>query len=436
LRSAAINPPSEFVATMIGDRAAPVRAPRKICLLTQYFPPEMGAPQARLSELGERLIDLGWQVEALTALPNYPTGKVFDGYDPKKSVVEQVGRIRTVRVPLYTAKTGFTKRVRSYLSFAAAASRFGTRLCAKPDLLFVESPPLFIGYAARYLSWRWKCPFVFNVSDLWPESAIRMGIVKPGFATRMAERLEHKLYRKAAGVTGQSDEIIKAVRQVVPSARTEVITNGVDPQRFGRDKADQAARDLLGREPGPIFIFAGLLGLAQGLDQILDLAKSLPKEAPGRFVLVGEGPAREHLVERIEREQIRRVRIVPPQPRERVPALLAGADVALISLGMSIPGAVPSKIYEAMAASLPILLIAVGEPAQRVRDAECGLTVPPGDLAAARDAYCRLAADSELCARLGAAGRRAAETRYHRDEIAKRLDCFLRETLTAAEGAR
>jgi glycosyltransferase involved in cell wall biosynthesis len=402
---------------------------RRLCILTQYFPPEMGAPQARLSELGERLLDLGWEVEALTALPNYPTGRVFDGYDVRRPVVEQIGRIRTVRVPLYTAKTGFSKRLRSYLSFAASASRFGPRLCRRPDLLFVESPPLFIGYAARYLSWRWKCPFVFNVSDLWLDSAIRMGIVKPGLAATMAGRLEHKLYRKAAGVTGQSLEIIDAVRQVVSKVRAEVITNGVEPARFGPDKADDSARELLGRESGPIFIFAGLLGLPQGLDQILDLAASLPDDIPGRFVLVGEGPAREHLVERIAREKIARVRIIPVQPRERIPALLASSDVALITLGMSIPGSVPSKIYEAMATSLPILLIADGESARRVSDAECGIAVSPGDKNAAGEALRKLAADGELRKRLGSAGRRAAETTYHRNEIAKRLDRFLSSLL-------
>jgi glycosyltransferase involved in cell wall biosynthesis len=330
-----------------------------------------------------------------------------------------------VRVPLYTAKTGFTKRLRSYLSFAASASRHGPRLCRRPDLLFVESPPLFIGYAARYLSWRWKCPFVFNVSDLWPESAIRMGIVKPGMATRMAERLERKLYRKAAAVTGQSAEIIAAVRRIVPGVTAEVITNGVDPRRFGRELADEAARDLLCRDPGPIFIFAGLLGLAQGLDQILDLAKSLDDKTAGRFVLVGEGPAREHLRNRIERERISRVRIISAQSRERIPALLAAADAAVITLGMSIPGAVPSKIYEAMATSLPILLVADGEPARRVREASCGLAVPPGDSAGLRAAFMELAQNGALREQMGIAGRLAAETVYNRDRIAERLDQFL-----------
>ncbi len=418
-----------MTATVEQTRAQAAEPSPRLCILTQYFPPEMGAPQARLSELGERLIDRGWTVEALTALPNYPTGQVFDGYDRRRAAVEQIGRIRTVRVPLYTAKTGFTKRLRSYFSFAASASRRGRRMCRRPDLLWVESPPLFIGYAARYLSWRWRCPFVFNVSDLWPESAIRMGIVKPGLATRMAERLEKKIYRKASAVTGQSAEIIDSIRGRVPGVLTEVITNGVDPNRFGPAMADDDSRALLGPEPGPVFVFAGLLGLAQGLDQILNLAAALPGDVPGRFVLVGEGPAREHLQARVDREKLARVRIVPPQKRERIPAILAAADAAVISLGMAIPGAVPSKIYEAMASGLPILLVAEGEAARRVEHADCGMTVAPGDATGLAEAFRRLASDVELRRQFGASGRRAAETTYNRDQIAGRLDDFFRKLL-------
>jgi glycosyltransferase involved in cell wall biosynthesis len=408
----------------------------KLCILTQYFPPEMGAPQARLSELGERLIDCGWDVEALTALPNYPTGRVFEGYDPMVPVVESVGRIRTVRVPLYTSKGGFVRRVRSYFSFVRSAKKHGPRLAARPDLLWVESPPLFIGYAAMNLARRWRCPYVFNVSDLWPESAIRMGVVRPGLLTALASRLERKLYCRAAGVTGQSQEIIEGVLRSAPGTKTEVITNGVEPSRFGKQHATPEARALIGagEDPesvnGPIFIFAGLLGLAQGLDQLLDFVKHSTCPSPPRFVLVGEGPRREHLEARIREEGIRRVRLLPPQPREKIPALLAAADAAVISLGMSIPGAVPSKIYEAMASELPILLIADGEAARRVTDAECGLVVAPNDASGLAAAACRLAGDAELRRRLGAAGRRAAETDYDRRRIAERLDRFLRERLS------
>jgi colanic acid biosynthesis glycosyl transferase WcaI len=401
----------------------------KILILTQYFPPEMGAPQARLSELGERLIDLGWEVAALTALPNYPAGRVYPGYPRRRPAIESVGRIRTVRVPLLPSQKGFLKRLACYFSFAASAAWHGPRLCARPDVLFVESPPLFIGFAARRLARRWRCPYVLNVSDLWPQSAIEMGVVKPGLATRLAERLELSLYRNAAGVTGQSEEIVESVAARSPGTPVEVITNGVDPARFGPGVVDDAARALIGSEPGPVFLYAGLLGLAQGLDQILDVAASLPPGIPGRCVLVGEGPVREALQARIDREKISRVRLVPAQPRERIPALLAAADVAVATLGMRLQGAVPSKIYEAMAGARPLLLIAEGEAARRVERAECGLTVRPGDLDGAREAWIRLATDPDLRSRLGAAGRRAAETTYDRSRIAERLDRFLKKVI-------
>jgi colanic acid biosynthesis glycosyl transferase WcaI len=392
----------------------------------------MGAPQARLSELGERLIDLGWEVEALTALPNYPTGRIYPGYPRRQPVVESVGRIRTVRVPLLPSQRGFVRRLVCYFSFAASAAWHGSRLCARPDVLFVESPPLFIGFAARRLARQWRCPYVLNVSDLWPQSAIEMGVVKPGLATRLAERLELSLYRNAAGVTGQSEEIVESVAARSPGTAVEVITNGVDPARFGpgiSEEEDDAARAVIGFEPGPVFLYAGLIGLAQGLDQILDVAASLAPEIPGRCVMVGEGPVREALQMLIDREGIDRVRLAPAQPRERIPALLAAADVAVATLGMRLPGAVPSKIYEAMAAARPLLLIAEGEAARRVEKAECGLTVRPGDLDGAREAWIRLATDPDLRARLGAAGRRAAETTYNRGRIAERLDRFLKKVI-------
>ncbi|MBI2478843.1 MAG: glycosyltransferase family 4 protein [Planctomycetia bacterium] len=409
-------------------RVTSSRRPR-LCLLTQYFPPEMGAPQARLSELAERLVDLEWDIEVLTALPNYPTGAVFDGYDRQRPCKERVGRLQTIRVPLYTAKTGFTKRLRCYFSFVQSAKRHGIKLCQRPDLLFVESPPLFIGYAARYLARRWRCPYVLNVSDLWPASAVRMGVVRPGVATRLAERLELRMYREAVGVTGQSQEIIDSIQKRCVSTSVAVITNGVDVNRFGPQFADPAARALIGNEPGPVFIFAGLLGLAQGLDQLLDLAKSLPDDVPGRFVLVGDGPVREYLERRIAAESLHRVRLLPAKPRERIPALLACADVAIITLGYTIPGAVPSKIYEAMASALPILLVAPGEAARRVERAGAGLCVSPNATDELRAAFHQLATNTELRSRCGEAGRKAAHTEYNRDVIAGRLDQFLRGML-------
>lgn len=402
----------------------------RLCILSQFYVPEMGAPQVRLSELAERLIDRGWSVEVLTALPNYPTGRVFPEYSPTRAVTEQIGRVRTVRVPMWPSKGRMATRLVSYASFIGSAAAWGARLISKPDLLWVESPPLFIAYAAWALSAQLGCPYVFNVSDLWPESAVRMGMVaEDGLATRLTRQLEAQAYRRAAGVTGQSDEILAGVARAAPGTRTCLVTNGVDPGRFGAPQADPEARALLGDEPGPVFVYAGLFGFAQGLDQILDAAARLPASAPGRFVLIGEGPVRADLQARIAREGLSRVRVVGPQPRGRIPAILAAADAAIITLGMSIPGAVPSKIYEAMASALPIVLVADGEPARRVLDAEAGLVVPPGDVDGLVRAVQAIGGDAGQRAQMGAAGRRAAETTYHRDRIADGLDTFLRSAL-------
>lgn len=403
----------------------------KLCILTQYYAPELGAPQTRLSELAERLVDQGWSVEVLTALPNYPTGKIFDGYDPRQPMTETIGRVRVVRVPLYVVKGGFSKRIRSYFSFIRGARKHGPKLCSQPDLLFVESPPLFIAYAAWSLSRRWHCPYVANISDLWPESAVRMGVVKPGPLTWLAERLERRFYERSVGVTGTSDGILEGVRRKAPDKRTLLVTNGVEPDRFGRDKATAEARRLIGDEPGPVFLFAGLLGLVHGLDMILDLAASLPAEAPGRFVIVGDGPMREHLEQRLQTERITRVKLLPAQPRESIPALLACADVVISTQGVVVPGAIPNKIYEAMAAGLPILMVSDGEASDRVLQAEAGLISTPDDRDSLRANYLRLASDPALRSQLGAAGRRTAETRYSRSRIADNLHRFLLESLPA-----
>lgn len=339
-------------------------------------------------------------------------------------------------MPLLPAREGFVRRLGCYFSFAGAAAALGPRLCVRPDLIWVESPPLFIGLAARWLSRRWRRPYVFNVSDLWPESAVQLGVIGPGPAARVAEALELSLYRHAAGVTGQTENIVASVRRRAPGVRTEIIGNGVDPTRFGPERADDAARELLGHEPGPIFLYAGLLGYAQGLDQVLDVAARLPDDVPGRFVLVGDGPRRRELEQRVADERIRRVRVLPAVARERVPALLAAADVAVVSLGPEIAHAVPSKLYEGMAAGLPLLLIAEGEAVRRVEEVQAGLTARPGDLEAIGAQVQALALDESLRRRLGAAGRRAAEGVYDRASIARRLDAFLRASLRDNGAAR
>jgi glycosyltransferase involved in cell wall biosynthesis len=392
----------------------------RLLLLTQYFPPEIGAAQTRLFELGEKLSDLGWDVEVLTALPNYPTGRVFQGYSSRKFLRETLGPLSIVRVPLRPAQKGFFNRLICYFSFVISAIFWGRKLCRKPDVLFVESPPIFIGAAAIALAKHWQVPFVFNVSDLWPESAKRMAVVKNRMLLSMAERLELSYYRRAALVTGTADEIVSSVRQR-SSTPSEVITNGVDIDRFGRHHADADARSLLKTEGRITFIYAGVMGVAQGLDRVLDVAARVKDLSQVQFALIGEGAERESLRNRVETEKLDNVRVLGPQPKERIPSLLAAADVAFNVLKFSIPGAVPSKIYEAMATGLPILFGGEGEGARRILEANAGLVVPYDDLPALERGIRHLATQPALRERYGKAGRLAAERVYSRKEIAKRL---------------
>ena len=408
----------------------------RILLLTQYFPPEIGAAQTRLFELGQELSGLGWDVEVLTALPNYPTGRVFEGYNVRKPVREALGRLSVVRVPLRPAQSGFVNRLICYYSFVWSVIRWGTRLCNKPDVLFVESPPLFIGQAAVSMSKHWDAPIVFNVSDLWPESAKSMGIVKNRLLLALAEALELSYYRRAALVTGTSDEIVASVRRRCASTAAEVITNGVDIDRFGPQYADDEARSLLGTHDRVTFIYAGVMGLAQGLNLILDVAAAVRDLNHVQFVLVGDGAERESLKRRIEVENLPNVRLLRAQPKERIPALLAASDVAFHVLKFWIPGAVPSKIYEAMASSLPILFAGEGEGPRRILEAQAGLVIPYGDIRGIEEAVRRLVSAPALRQKLGEAGRLAAEKLYSRKEIARRLHHLLLGVTSRAETAR
>lgn len=408
----------------------------RVLLLTQYFPPEIGAAQTRLFELGQELSSLGWEVEVLTALPNYPTGRVFEGYNVRNPVREALGRLSVVRVPLRPAQRGFVNRLICYYSFVRSAIRWGKRLCHKPDVLFVESPPLFIGQAAVSMSKHWDVPIVFNVSDLWPESAKCMGIVKNRLLLTLAEALELSYYRRAALVTGTSEEIVASVRRRCSSTAAEVITNGVDIDRFGSQYADDEARSQLGTHDRITFIYAGVMGLTQGLDLILDVASAVRDLHHVQFVLVGDGADRESLKRRIKVENLHNVRLLPAQPKERIPALLAASDVVFHVLKFMIPGAVPSKIYEAMGSSLPILFAGEGEGARRIREARAGLVIPYGDIRGIEEAVRQLVSTPALRRKLGEAGRLAAEKLYSRKEIAKRLHHLLLGVTSSAETTR
>ena len=407
-------------------------------ILSQYYPPEVGAPQARLSELADRFVRRGHEVHVLTAMPNYPQGRVHDGYGGLLRR-EELGGARVVRSYVYpTKRAGMVPRLTSYFSFVGSSMAAGAATLPRLDYLLTESPPLFIGIAGYALSRLKRARWIFNVSDLWPESAVNLGVVRAGPGLRAAEALEAFCYREAWLVSGQSREILGSVERRFPGTHTYHLSNGVDVDRFGgRPGSAEARRELLagftdadGGPPPCLAVYAGLHGLAQGLEQLVDAATWLRDgrgAAGGRvlFAFVGDGPEKERLVAIARERRLDNVRFLDAMPRDRMPDVVAAADVALVPLKHHIPGAVPSKIYEAMASARPILLVAEGEPAAIVRDNGAGRVVAPGDGPALVAALAALARDPDARRRLGDAGRRAAEERFNRDTIAERFIAYL-----------
>jgi glycosyltransferase involved in cell wall biosynthesis len=387
----------------------------KVGILTQYYPPEMGAAQARLSELARRLRERGHDVVVLTAMPSYPTGKVFDGYRGvfRRERHDGVKVMRTWSWP--TLSTRVVPRTLSYLSFTITSALVGAILLPRLDVLVIESPPLPLGLSGVLLSRLRRARLVVNVSDLWPESAVHLGVLRDqGRATRLAYKLERFCYRHAWRVSGQSHEIRESIERRYPGTRTIELAGGVDTTLFDPARRDDALRARLFGERPVVAVYAGLHGIAQGLDQLLDAANRLRARDDLTIAFVGDGALKSELVHRAGRLGLDNVRFVDVQPRETMPAVLASADIALVPLRTHLPGAVPSKLYEAMASGVPVVLVADGEPAGILAAAGAGIAAAPGDVPAIAAAIDRLADDAAERRRLGAAGREAAVARHDR----------------------
>jgi glycosyltransferase involved in cell wall biosynthesis len=389
-------------------------------ILTQYYPPETGAPQARLADLANRLRERGHEVSVLTAMPNYPLGRTFNGYRGLWRR-EEISGISVLRAAIYPSKNLGIKRLASYGSFVLSSAALGSLCLPKLDFLMTESPPLFLGVSGYCLSCTRRARWIFNVSDVWPDSAVRLGVVRPGLSLRVASALESFCYRHAWLVSGQSKEILRHIQSRCPDVAMWHLSNGVSPELFSPAGRSAEARERLGGGEC-IALYAGLHGIAQGLDQVLSAAALLRDDDGFRIVLMGEGPEKERLVRRAREENLTNVTFMDPVPHQRIPALLASSDLALAPLLKYLPGAVPSKIYEAMASAVPVVFVGSGEGAEIIERSGAGLLAPPGDVTELASAMRRLARDPALRRKLGEAGRFAAETQFNRRTI---LDRFI-----------
>jgi len=355
----------------------------RFLILTQYFPPETGAPPVRLAAMIRELLRLGHTVEVVTALPNYPTGQIFSAYQGRYYCVEEWEGVRVHRVWLYAATGGGMKRLLNYFSFMIMAFWGISRVKQKPDYLFVESPPLILGITGYWVAKRWKIPFIFNIADLWPDTVRALGLIREGFMLRRAEQLEAWLYRKADVMTVVTEQVrdLMTTEKQVPPAKVLLLPNGVDTDLFQPQAPDRKWQVELGLPlDKSIILYAGTHGYAHGMEVILQAA-ALLSEINVLFLCVGGGSDKARIMQLTQDNGLKNILFWPSQPPAIIARLyqLAFAGIATFRDSPLLECTRPAKTLPILAAGKPVLLSGAGEGADLVIKAQAGIVVPPGD---------------------------------------------------------
>ena len=358
-------------------------------------------------------------------MPSYPLNKIFDGYGGiyMKEELDGIDIIRSYIYPSNSVK--LISRLFNYFSFVFSSLIVGLFVLPKKDILITESPPLFLGITGYVLSRVKGAKWIFNVSDLWPESAVNLGVIGKGLPLTISFKLEEFFYKKSWLVLGQSKGIVQNINERFPWVDTYLLSNGVDVEKYTPDtKSDILKEWSNGREY--TVVYAGLHGIAQGLDQLIKAAKVLDSKLNTlQFVLIGDGPKKKSLIELNRKLEASNVTFVESQPKIAMPEIWASADIAIIPLKQYIPGAVPSRIYEAMASGGPIVMIGVGEPAEIVTRSECGFTVEPNDIIGICDSIKELVNNDKLRKNMSINGRLSASKYYNRLNILTEFNDFI-----------
>jgi glycosyltransferase involved in cell wall biosynthesis len=396
----------------------------KLLILTQYFPPEVGAPQNRLFELAVRLKKSGIDVSVLTAMPNYPQMKIYDGYEGTDYLYEEIEGISVHRASIYLPKSkSIIQRLLNYFSFVYSSAKVGKNKIGDIDVLICESPPLFLGYSALYIKRNKKAKLIFNVSDLWPESAEKLGVVTNKWMLKLAYKLEAKLYRKSVLVTGQTQGICKNINERFPDVNTYWLPNGVDISYYNPSTVTGNWRKENGfNDNDVLFLYAGIIGLAQGLEIILSAAEMVLNTKSIKFILLGSGPEKEKLQIIQKDKKLSNVYFFDAVSKTEMPQIVQASDVAIIPLRKLelFLGAIPSKIFENLAMEKAVILAVDGEARELfVNQGKCALYSEPENVEDLVRNVLLLTEDSLLRKQLGQEGRKYVEQCFNRNTIAE-----------------
>ena len=408
-------------------RPPATRSPRclRVLLLSQYFPPEVGATQSRMQAFAEYLAARGHDVTVIAEFPNHPQGVLPAAYRGRLLDDDRSNPYRVIRVWVKASleKTPRT-RMSFYLSYMALATLVAP-LAGRVDVVVASSPPLFAAAAGLTIARLQRVPFLLDIRDLWPAAAVSLDQLPSGPTRGAAEWLERLLYREASAVAAVTHPFcahVDAIRRRAPA--TTLLPNGT-LEAFLEAEPSNGARERLGATDGAFVVtYAGNFGIAQALPAVVEAAAQADDGI--RFVLIGEGPLRARVARHAVELGARNVSLLPQLPLHEVPPLLAASDALIVPLSAhpTFAAFMPSKLLDSMATGRPVLLSAAGESRRVLERVGAGLAVEPEDPAALAAAAAWLRAHPREARAMGERGRAFAGTRLRAAQAA-RLEALL-----------
>jgi glycosyltransferase involved in cell wall biosynthesis len=397
-----------------------------ILFLTDNFPPETNAPASRTFEHALEWVATGHQVTVITCAPNFPSGKVFNGYRNRLWQSEMVAGIRVIRVWSYmTGNEGFALRSLDFMSFMFSGF-FAALFVRRPDIIVGTSPQFFTAVAAWAAAVFKRRPYVFELRDIWPESIRAVGAMKESRMLDMLEKLELFLYRRATAVISVTHSFKRnLIARGIDGDKIHVVTNGVDISRFHPMPKDEPLVAELGIDGCFVAGYIGTHGMAHALDTLLDAAAILredPEATDIRILFLGHGAAREELIARADKMRLENVLFVDSVPKEEVSRYWSIVDIGLIHLRRTelFASVIPSKIFECMGMGVPILLGVEGEAAEIISQSGAGLTLEPENSKELAEKIKYLRDQPKLIKKLSSSGVVASKN-FDRTQLAKSM---------------
>lgn len=387
----------------------------RLLILCPHFTPDVAPTGEVMTSIADALVDRGHDLHVVTALPWYREHAVEPGWGGRLGRTEQSGRMKVTRLhPFPTDKTNIPARAAAFAGFTGLATVAGLAVRRRPDAVMVMSPPLPLGVAGWLAAASRRVPFVFNIQDVFPDVAIELGAITDRRVIAVASWLERFLYRRADAVTVLSEDLKDNISGKLRGRGTDkvrVIPNFVDTDRIRPSERENSYRSEYGLSGRTVVMYAGNVGLSQSLDLVVEAARRHRDRDDVVFVVNGGGSALAELTERAR--DLPNLRFVPMQPRERLPEVLAAADLHLVPLRTGLArSSVPSKLYSILAAARPVLAsVDPGtEVARTIERAGAGVSVMPEDADEFCGALDALLEDPAGMALMGESGRRFVES--------------------------